>query len=367
VSELAGLKREFDLQLFNQEKTEDATPKRKREAREKGQVAKSADVNAAVIMLVIIVTLYWLKNFYLDEFSRLIVFFIDGGVGWNLSEENFKVIVQESIFAIAKLLGPILVVAVVAASISNFSQVGFLVAPEAIKPKLENISPLKGFKKIFSIKSLVELVKSLLKVSIVGFTSYYMVRGNFTELLLTIEANARGVYFIVLSIIFKVAITAVVIFSVIAVLDYIFQRHEFNKQLRMSKQDVKEEFKQTEGDPQLKSKIKEKQRELATKRMMQDIPDSTVIITNPTHLAIALKYEVEQMDAPRVVAKGADLIAQKIREVAAEHDIPIIENKEVAWMLYENVEIGGEVPADLYQAVAEILVMLYRLKEKGKL
>jgi len=303
-----GLKQKLDLQLFNQEKTEEATPKRKREAREKGQVAKSTDVNAAFVMLVLLLLLYWLRDYYLHETNKLLVFFMSGRAGWELSQENFSVLVQETLSGFFRLVAPVLVAAVIAASISNFAQVGFLVAPEAVKPKLENIDPIKGFKRIFSVKALVELAKSIVKISIVGIITYYLVKDSFTDLLLVTQTDARGTYQIISAVIFKIAAGAVAVFSIVAALDYVFQRRQFKKQLRMTKQEVKEEFKQTEGDPQLRAKLRARQRELATRRMMQAVPESTVIITNPTHLAIALKYEPGEMEAPVVVAKGADFL-----------------------------------------------------------
>ncbi|MBO8167989.1 MAG: flagellar biosynthesis protein FlhB [Thermoanaerobacteraceae bacterium] len=356
--------RQIHLQLFSEEKTEKPTPKRKREAREKGQVAKSTDVNAAFVLLVVLLVLYLMRQHYLWEFNRMVSFFLSSRLAWELSQANLMVLVQEIMYSFVKLMAPILAAATAAALISNFAQVGFLVAPEAIKPKLENINPVQGFKRIVSKKALVELVKALVKIIVVGVVTYYLVLGRVTDLLLVMQAGALETYSVVSSVVFRVAGGAVGIFAGIAILDYIFQRYEHEQRLKMSRQEVKEEYKQTEGDPQVKSRLKERQRELATSRMMQAVPESTVVITNPTHLAVALKYDPNEQNAPVVVAKGADYIAQKIVEVAREHEIPVVENREVAWFLHDNVEIGEEIPEELYQAVAEILVMLYRLGKK---
>ncbi len=356
--------RVMDLQLFNQEKTEDATPKRKREARQKGQVAKSSDINAAFGLLVILLTLFMLRQYYLEGANNVLRFFLSNRMNWELSQENFSVLVQEVLYEFAKLIAPLLLFAAMAGLISNLAQVGFLFAPEAIKPKLSNINPAQGFKKIVSKKALVELVKAIIKTVVVGVVAYVLVASRFEDLLMIMQTNVFGTFQIASSVIFRVALGAVGIFAGIAILDYLFQRYEHNERLKMSKQEVKEEYKQTEGDPQIKSKLKEKQREFAMGRMMQEVPESTVIITNPTHLAIAVKYNPEELVAPMVVAKGADYIAQKIIEVAKEHDIPVVENKPIAWLLHDNVEIGEEIPEEMYQAVAEILAMLYRLGKR---
>jgi flagellar biosynthetic protein FlhB len=240
-------------------------------------------------------------------------------------------------------------------------QIGFLFSPEAIKPKASNINPIEGFKKMFSKKALVEMCKALFKIVIVGLVVFNIIKSKFENLFFLPDMDINAIVAYLGKLIFQIALGAGLIFIIIAVLDLCFQKWEFKQNLKMSKYEVKQEMKQTEGDPQIKSKLKEKQRQLAMGRMMESVPEATVVVTNPTHFAVALKYE-DGMEAPEVLAKGADYIAKKIKEKAEENNIPIVENKNIARMLYKNVEIGEHIPVELYQAVAEILAALYNMK-----
>ena len=353
----------FDLQLFNEEKTEEATPHRREEARKKGQVAKSADLNGAVVLLTLIVLLYYLRTNFIREFSNYFTYLLDF-----LSGEKLKNFSQADLLSLAvytflfffKLMAPIFAGAMIIGIAINFAQVGLLYAPEIIKPKLENINPLSGFKRMFSKRALMELLKALLKVVIIGAIVYSTLKGNLEDFLYLFYMDVPQSFNFVSNMVFSLGKSAVGAYFVIAVVDYFFQRREFNQSIKMSKQEIKEEYKQTEGDPQIKAKLRERQRQMAMHRMMQSIPEATVVITNPTHLAVALKYSTASSDAPRVIAKGAGSIAERIKEKAKEYNIPIVEEKPLARFLYYNVEIGQEIPAELYQAVAEILAMLYK-------
>ncbi|WP_227767216.1 flagellar biosynthesis protein FlhB [Zhaonella formicivorans] len=350
----------LDLQLFAEEKTEEATPQRRQEARKKGQVAKSADLNAALVLLALVVLLYALNGYFATELNNYLLYLWQNLDKTPLTEKRLAALFLYTLLFFFKIMAPVFLGAMLIGLGVNFAQVGFLFAPEAIRPKLENINPFSGLKRMFSKKALVELLKALLKITVVGTVTYSLIKNNYESLLFLIYMDVPQGFAQVSRLLFRISLNAVLIFLVIAVLDYLFQRYEFKESIKMSKQEVKEEFKQTEGDPQLKAKLREKQRQLAMHRMMQSIPQATVVITNPTHLAVALKYETGSPGAPTVVAKGAGAIAKKIVEKAREYQVPVVEEKPVARFLYQHVEIGQEIPAELYQAVAEILAMLYR-------
>ncbi|NLL17587.1 MAG: flagellar biosynthesis protein FlhB [Clostridia bacterium] len=355
----------IDLQLFADEKTEEATPHRKQEARKKGQVAKSTDLNAALVLLVSMVMIFVLRNYFLENTGGFATLLLGHWLAQPLSQENLWHLVTELFSTYFKVMAPVFLVAMAIGVAANVGQVGFKIAPESIQPKLSHLNPLQGFKRMFSRRALVELVKSLLKIVIVGFISYSILRGGVETLFFLVDMSVFESVEVIAGLTFKIGMGVIAAFLAIAVLDYIFQRKEFEKSIRMSKQEVKEEFKQMEGDPLLKAKLREKQRQLALHRMMHSVPEATVIVTNPTHLAVALKYEVESPEgAPLVLAKGAGVIAERIKNKAREHDIPIIEDKPVAQFIYKNVEIGQEIPPELYQSVAEILAMLYRMRGK---
>lgn len=283
-----------------------------------------------------------------------------------LTETSIKAISLTVVGRIAMGILPVALPIMLAGVIASLMQTGFLVTGEPIKPSLGKINPIKGFKNMFSMKTLVELVKNLVMISIVAFIGYKYIIDNFDKImqisnlyLPTLGVEIKG---LVLGIFKKITLLLVIL----ATIDYIVQFRMHNKELRMSKQEVKEEYKQMEGDPQLKAKIKQRQKEMSQNRMMQSVGDATVIITNPTHIAIAIKYVEGQMEAPKLIAKGAGNIAIKIKELAKEADIPIIENKPLARLIYKEVELEENIPQEMYQAVAEILAMIYKLKQKKK-
>jgi flagellar biosynthesis protein FlhB len=221
---------------------------------------------------------------------------------------------------------------------------------------------VEGFKKSFSKRSLFELVKLLLKIFLVGIVVVLFIRNNLETLLLTLYQDAGGLWETIRSLTLNMSLRIAAVFFALSLMDYLYQRYEHNQNLKMTKQEVKEEFKQTEGDPQLRGRLREQQRKIAMQRMMQDVPSATVVITNPTALAVAVRYRETEDEAPVVVAKGAALMAKRIRDVATEHGVSLVENKQVARMLYDQVEIGQEIPVELYQAVAEILALVYKLR-----
>jgi flagellar biosynthetic protein FlhB len=359
--DLSGIN--FDLQLFNEEKTEEATPRRREEVRKKGQVAKSADLNGAIVLLAVVVLLYYLRGYFTTQFAGYFTYLFDALSGEEVkhfTEENLFSLILYTVLFFFKLMAPVLAGAMVIGMAINFAQVGFLFAPEVVKPKLENINPLSGFKRMFSKRALMELIKALLKVILIGVIVYLTLKDNLENLLYLFYMEISQSFNFVANIVFDLAKNAVGAYFIIGVIDYLFQRREFKQNIMMSKQEIKEEFKQTEGDPQIKAKLREKQRQMAMHRMMESIPEATVVITNPTHIAVALQYSTASSSAPRVVAKGAGSIAERIKERAKEYKVPIVEDKPLARFLYHNVDLGKEIPAELYQAVAEILAMLYK-------
>ena len=241
-------------------------------------------------------------------------------------------------------------------------QVGWKVSTKPMKPELSKLNPLNGFKRIFSKDSLFELVKSILKIVIIIYIAYTSIKDNANDLFALYDLGLNQAVALVGTLIIKTGIKISIVYLVIGLADFIYQKHKFNEDMKMTKQEVKDEYKNTEGDPQIKGRQRRKMQEVSQKRMMQDVPKADVVITNPTHFAVALKYEAKVSSAPVVLAKGEDYLAQKIKEVARENKIEIVENKPLARMLYHNVDVGAEIPPELYQAVAEVLAAVYKAK-----
>lgn len=345
------------------EKTEEATPKKKSEARKKGQIARSKDVGLAITMLVCTLVIMLLSSIIVKNLAEVMTTFLKAGILEDINDTSIKTIVLTVIIKAALCILPVAVPIMIAGIAGSLMQTGFLITGESLKPKLSKLNPISGFKNMFSKKSLVDLVKNLAVVSIIGLIGYQYVKDNYNSILQIsntyLPSIGGEVQNLVVGIFFQITLVLVVI----AAIDYFVQFKFHQKDLRMTKQEIKEEYKQMEGDPQIKGKIKQKQREMATRRMMSSIADATVVITNPTHLAIAIQYAEGKNEAPKVVAKGADIVALKIKEVAKENNVPVMENKPLARMIYEQVDIDQEIPQEMYQAVAEILAMVYKLKK----
>lgn len=353
----------IQLQLFTGEKTEKATPKKKQDSRKKGQVLQSKEINTAVSLMASVLALNIAGGFMFRTTAEAIYFFRDILYTDILSSTigGYRAIMYV-VFFVTKAVFIVIAAGFTAAFISSRLQVGSLFTTETLKVKPERLNPIEGFKKIFSVKSLVELVKSLLKISIVGLVGFLYLRDNFGLVLKSMELSKFQFSFLLYDFAMNLAIRMTFAIFIIAILDYFYQRYDYEKNLKMSKHEVKEEYKQSEGDPQIKSKIKEKQRAAAMRRMMQEVPKADVIITNPTHFAIAIKYDENKFDAPYVLAKGKNLIAQKIKEKGRDEGIPLVENKPLAQALYKEIEVGQMVPPELYEAVAEVLAYVYSLK-----
>jgi len=357
----------FDLQFFAQDpdKTEEATPRRKQEARKKGQVPRSTELNSVVVLL----ALFLILNFFGRWFYSGLVNYIEqylspDELNMELSDGNLGDLLIRHGIMFLRLFLPMGLGALLLGLVINFIQVGPMFTLEPLRPKFNKLNPIAGLKRLFSAHGVVELVKSIIKLVIVVYFAYTTIQGHLFQFLDMVRQTPFDVAMAVWRIIYQVAIKICIFLLVMAVLDYLYQRWEFRKSLRMTKREVKDEFKQTEGNPQIKNKIRQRQREIAMRRMMQDVPKADVVITNPTHLAIALRYDSSKMSAPVVVAKGEGFIAQKIKEIAAANDVVLVENRPLAQAIYKTVDIGEAIPANLFQAVAEVLAYVYRLKRK---
>ncbi len=348
-----------------QNKTEKATPKRRRELREKGQVARSKEIPSVAIILMGTVTLYFSAGYMYQQNAALLHLllgnsksFIDPGI------LNHRLFIKVATISFS-MIAPVAFAVFVAAIISNYVQVRGLFTLTPLKPDLSKINPLNGFKQFFSLRSLAELLKSLLKLGIVTYIAYRVVRSEERNLVPLFETDLRSILIYICMVSFKIFYKTAGVMLVLAILDYYYQRWQFEKDQMMTKEEVKEERKQVEGNPLVKARIRSIQISMARKRMMAAVPEADVIITNPTRIAVALKYEKNEMEAPKVVAKGMRRVAEKIREIGKAHGIPVVEDKPLAQTLYKEVNIDATIPVELYQAVAKILAYVYKLKNKS--
>lgn len=362
---IKGLYKTIPLLIIfaSDDKTEEATPKKKGDARKKGQVPKSKEVALALTLLSSTIVIASLGGYAGNELKATMITFLNNYLTMSLDYNSVQKIAFITVWRLGIVFIPIVLPIMVMGVLANFLQTGVLITSEPLKPDLKKLNPINGLKRMFSVRSVVQLLKDSAIVSVVGYVGYKFIKDNYSYILtlgdLKPVAVVQAIGNLTVSIFFKITVVMIVI----ALIDYIYQRYQFNKDLRMTKQEIKEEFKQSDGDPQIKGKIRQKQREMAMRRMMQEVPKATVVVTNPTHISVALKYE-EGQSAPTVVAKGADSVALRIKEIAKENDVPIIENKPLARLMYKELDIEQEVPVEMYQAVAEILALVYKLKKK---
>ncbi|WP_306981111.1 flagellar biosynthesis protein FlhB [Alkalicoccobacillus murimartini] len=355
----------LNLQFFADEKTEKATPKKRDETRKKGQVPKSTDVNTSIMMLVVFLFLWMyggsiIVSMFADMQREIFTNYLVEEVTPESVARLFLTVSTQALTAVL----PLMLLAAIAGSFGSFIQVGAMFSTEPLKAKLNKLDPIKGFKRIFSARALVELSKSVLKISLVGTTVVIIIWTHLEEVMLLSQKSITDAMGVIGWLTIMMGLAVAILLMILSIPDYIYQRYDHEKQIRMSKKDIKDEHKNIEGDPRIKSKRKQKQMELAMQRMMQEIPNADVVITNPTHFAIVLKYDESKAEAPFVVAKGMDFSAQRIKKRAQEHGIPMVENRMLARALYHQTDIGQQVPADLFKAVAEVLAYVYRLKEK---
>ena len=363
---------EYNLQFFAKEgpggeKTEQPTSKKLKDSRKEGQVAKSREIGNCVILLALFLILkVWVSKLgtgFLETFQAVYnkipeISKSRGGV----DQVGMWGLLQDIIQQLMTVLLPILLIAFAVAFIADLVQVKWTPTTKPLKPKFSKLSPVKGIKKIFSKQALVELLKSVLKIALITYIVYSTLKDSIGLIFLIFDMPLMQAIGNIGNIVINLGIKISMFYIVIAGADFIYQKWKFNEDMKMTKQEVKDEFKNAEGDPQIKGKIRQKMREVSQRRMMQAVPQADVVITNPTHYAVALRYEPDKYDAPYVVAKGEDYLAQKIKEVARENHVEIVENKPLARMLYHNVDLGAQVPPELFQAVAEVLAMVYSMR-----
>jgi len=346
------------------ERSEQATPKRREEARKKGQVAKSREIPSVMVLMGGISILLLSGTFIFQQLSAMMIRLFREMGSLNFHLVNVQALNVELIQSLLLMISPILGAVLGISILSHTAQSGTLLSLEVLKLDWSKISIVKGLGRIFSKQSLAELLKSLLKFAIIGWIVWSTIKKEWPQIVLLTGQEPGPVFQYLRSISWSLLLKTGLILMFLAGLDYLFQRWSFEKSLRMTKQEVKEEWKMTEGDPLVKSRIRSIQRTLARRRMMAEVPKADVIITNPTHLAIALYYKSRKMEAPQVIAKGAGWIAEKIKDVGRSHQIPIIENRPLAQVLYQTVEVGRTIPSILYQVVADILAYVYKIKNR---
>lgn len=349
-----------------QEKTEQPSSKKLDDARKKGMVAKSIEVNSLVIVVTGLITIFLLQSYIGQRMSRFTINIFNSLDTLPKKISLLPNMAYDWYMFFFSVLAPIMTAVVIAGLAANIAQVGFKLSPEALAPKFSKLNPASGIKRIFSSKSLVEVFKTLLKFFVIALFTYLILSDlivasafldnlNPSELIIFMLENA-------FSLLWKIAL----LYAVIAGIDFVYQRYKFRKDMMMTKQEVKEEMKQLEGDPTVKGRIRKMQMQAAQQRMMANLPTADVVITNPTHYAVALKYDMTKDSAPEVIAKGVDLLAQRIKKVAAEHNIPLHEDRELARALYKMCDVGDKIPPPLFKAVAQVLAYVYNLKKKKK-
>ena len=361
----------FDLQLFAAEdegRTEEPTEYKKRKAREEGKVAKTQELPSALILLFGFFTIFLFSKVIYKNLLGMMQLYLGSVQQVVSSGENVVFLLRPILPIIAKIIGPIMGVVFIAAIIGNVAQVGFQFSIKPIQPDISKINPnpIRFFQRVlFSKLTAVNLGKTIFKIATIGMVAFLLIRRETATIMQTIDMGLPQGMYIILSTSFKLVMIVSGILLVLSIPDYIFQRRQHIESLKMTKQELKEERKLLEGDPLLRARMRERQRAYARKRMMHEVPTADVVITNPIHYAVALKYEALKMSAPSCVAKGQELIAQRIRNIAEEHDVPVVENRPLARELYRRVEIGDEVPDELFTAVAEVLAFVYKLRQKA--
>ena len=366
---------EYNLQFFAKEgmggeKTEPATAKKLQDARKEGQVAKSREIaNGLGLLALFLVLKFWVGNMggqLLSLFSKTYNNIPEVVTFWHgfMPTNDTRIVFQNMMLDTVIICAPILIVGVIVAFLSDVAQVGWKPTGKPMQPKFSKINPISGFKRIFSVNSVVELIKSLLKIGLIVYICYGYLKDKWPLLYILYDMSLMQAIGLAAETVTDLGIRISIVYMVIALADFVYQKVKFSQDMKMTKQEIKEEYKQQEGDPQIKGKIRQKMREVSQRRMMQNLPQADVVITNPTHYAVAIKYDPEVADAPLVIAKGEDYLAARIKEIAKENKIEIVENKPLARMLYANVDVGQAVPPELYQAVAEVLAFVYKLQGK---
>jgi flagellar biosynthetic protein FlhB len=348
-----------------QEKTEAPTQRRLSEAREKGDIARSVEVPSAAVLLAAVLTLYAGGPHMLAVCRAIMRHYLGAAAQIDLAAGTIRFIATDAVLRSLAVAGPLMAVIVVVAVLANLLQNGPVFSTEKIAPDPTRIDPVQGFANLFSKQMLAQTVKSILKVLLVGLVAWMEVEKRLPRPLPLMDQEPMPILVFMARTAFWIFLKCCLVIAALAAADYAFQRWQFMEKMKMTKQELKDEARQTEGDPHVKGRIRSLQMEMARRRMMDEVPKADVVITNPTHLAVALRYEAASMAAPRVVAKGAGLIAARIREIAEENGVPVVEDKPLARALFREVELDGFIPENLFQAVAEVLAYVYSLSGKG--
>ena len=345
------------------EKTEQPTPKKREDSRKKGQVARSQELNSVFIILTGVMGLMFFDAHLLSGFTDAFHYNI-GQIDIDLTVTKFYELFIANGKALISLIAPIILLLGLVGILINIAQVGIGISPEAMKPKFDKLNIFQGLKRLFSMKTLFNLIRDTIKIAIIAYIAYLTYKCEMVNYIPLADQELGQIMSFMAQISIKIVLRAAGVLLLLSILDYAYQKYDFEKGLKMTKQEVKDELKQHEGDPMIKMRIRRIQREMAHARMLQEVENADVVVTNPTHIAVALKYDADIMPAPTLVAKGQRLIAERIKEIAKNAGVPIIENKPLAQALFKSVEVGMAIPAKLFKAVAEVLAYVYKLKGK---
>lgn len=348
------------------EKTLPATPRKIQQQRDKGNVAKSQDLNSSVILLISLLALWALGPSVFKGLLTVMQYYMSQSFNLINETDNIQALLAQGLLMMLPIVAPIMLVLMVAGIAINVTQFGVLFSGQALQPKLQRLNPIQGFKKFVSVRSLVELVKSLFKLGVIGLIAWLTMADRAPEMLTLMHGSAWESSLITWDLVFTIWWRIGVAMLVLGIFDLMFQRWQHQRDLRMTQQEMKEELKQYEGDPQIKQRIKTIQRQMSLNRMMAEVPDADVIVTNPTTYAVAIRFNPLTMESPVVIAKGTRLTADRIRELAIEHDVPIVERPPLARALYRTMEIGQSIPEDLFRAVAEVLAYIYEIDRRSE-
>ena len=364
----------IDLQFFAKEgpggeRTEEPTGKKLQDARKEGQVAKSQELGNAVGLITAFLTLKLFGTVIGTNFLEIFEFVYSSipdrikFVSGELPQRDFTGFIRIVMIRMIIIMMPVFLATLAVGLIINIVQVKWQPTTKPLKPKFSKLNPVNGVKRLFSKEKLFELLKSVIKIGLITYVVYSYMMDKIGALLLMYDLSVQSAISFTCATVVDIGLRVSLIYLIVGIGDYIYQRHKFHEDMKMTKQEVKDEYKDSEGDPQVKGKIRQRMQEASRRRMMQAVPEADVVITNPTHYAVALKYDAMIADAPIVTAKGQDFLAQKIKEAAQESDVEIVENKPLARMLYHNVDVGAKIPPELYQSVAEVLAFVYNLRE----
>lgn len=351
------------LFVFSDDKTEEPTPQKIKKTREEGNVAKSSFLISA-ISLVGIVIIIMMGGFILNEFKNILIHFLRDGVAYNYGPYDVVDIFKSVVFKSLMLIIVPSIVFVVLAIISNIVQTGFLITPKSLKPSFRDLNPISNIKNIFSIKALFDLFRDSIVIAILCYISYKFILDNIEEFFRISNFRIKYSFSSIVPLFMSIFLKIFMIVGVIGIVDFAIEKFRYKKKLKMTKQEVKEEFKQMEGDPEVKAQIKQRAKQIIMQNIMSNVKDSSVIITNPTHISVALRYKQGKDSAPRLVAKGINHMAYRIKEIAQENNVPIVEDKYLARFIYKNVELEEEIPQEIYKAVADILTYIFKLNNK---